>query len=56
MPFFYSQEGVNILFPYMKFYILILHFVIEGTVSQNFDLGPSFHFMDFIENDFTKKS
>ena len=30
----------------MKFYILILHIVIEGTVSQNFDLGPSLYFID----------
>ena len=24
----------------------ILHIVMEGTVSQNFDVGPSFHFME----------
>ena len=30
----------------MKFYILILHTVMEGTVSQNVDLGPSFYFID----------
>ena len=30
----------------MKFYILILHIVMEGTVSKNFDLGPSFYFID----------
>ena len=30
----------------MKFYILILDIVMEGTLSQNFDLGPSFYFID----------
>ena len=33
------------MFPYMKFYILILHIVIEGTEPQNVDLGPSCHFI-----------
>ena len=44
--FLNGDVSLNILFLYMKFYILILHIVIEGTVSQNFDLGPSFHFID----------
>ena len=30
----------------MKFYILILHIVNEGAVSQNFELCPNFHFKD----------
>ena len=29
----------------MKFYLLILEYVMEGTVSQIFYLGPSFYFM-----------
>ena len=44
--FFNRDISLNILFPYLEFYILIIHIVIEGTVSQNFDLGPSFHFID----------
>ena len=32
--------------PNLKFYILILHIVMEGTVSQNFNLGLSFHFIE----------
>ena len=44
--FFNGDISLNIVFPYMKFYILILHIVIEGTVSQIFDLGPSFYFID----------
>ena len=32
--------------PHLKFYILILHIVMEGTVSQNFNLGLSFHFIE----------
>ena len=31
----------------MKFYALILHIVMEGTLSQNFDLGPCFYFIDY---------
>ena len=30
----------------MKFYILILHIVMKGTISQNPDFGPSFHFIE----------
>ena len=30
----------------MKFDILILHIVMEGNVSQNFDLHPSFHLIN----------
>ena len=29
----------------MKLYMLILDYIMEGTVSQIFDLGPSFYFM-----------
>ena len=29
----------------LKFRVCILHDDKEGTVSQNFDLSPSFHFM-----------
>ena len=32
-------------YPFMKFYILILDIVMEGTVSQNFNLGLRFHFI-----------
>ena len=34
------------LYPLMKFYILILDIVMEGTVSQNFDLGLRFQFIE----------
>ena len=34
----------------MEFYILILHIVMEGTVSQNFDMGPTFHYIYILEN------
>ena len=30
----------------MKFEKLIIHIVLEGTVSQNFNLGPSLDFID----------
>ena len=30
----------------MKFYILILDIVMEGTVSQNVDLGLRFYFIE----------
>ena len=30
---------LNMSSPHFKFYILILHILMEGTVSQNFDLG-----------------
>ena len=34
------------LYPLMKFYILILDIVVEETVSQNFNLGLRFHFIE----------
>ena len=34
------------LYPLMKFYILILAMVMEGTVSQNFNLSLRFHFIE----------
>ena len=30
----------------MRFYILILDIVMEGNVSQNFNLSLSFHFIE----------
>ena len=33
-------------YPFMKFYILILDTVMEGTVSQNFNLGLRFYFRE----------
>ena len=30
----------------MKSYILVLEYVVEGTVSQIFDLDPSFFFYE----------
>ena len=35
------------LYPLMKFYILIHDIMIEGTVSQNFNLGLRFHFIEY---------
>ena len=29
----------------LKFYLCVLHDHIEGTMSQIFDLGPTFYFM-----------
>ena len=37
-----------------KFWVLILHTHPEGTVSQIFDLGLSFHFMSKIGKLFAK--
>ena len=34
------------LYPCMKYYILILDIVMEGTVSQIFYLSLSFHFIE----------
>ena len=34
------------LYPLVKFYILILGIVMKGTVSQNFNLGLRFHFIE----------
>ena len=34
------------LYPLMKFSILILDIVMEGTVSQNFNLSLSFHIIE----------
>ena len=34
------------LYPLMKFYILIPDIVMEGTLSQNFNLGLRFHFIE----------
>ena len=31
----------------LRFCLCVVHNDIEGTVSQNFDLGPSFCFMKF---------
>ena len=31
----------------LKFCLCVLHYGIEGTVSQIFYLGPTFHFMKF---------
>ena len=33
-------------YPLMRFYILIRDIVMEGTVSQNFNLSLSFHFIE----------
>ena len=33
------------IYTVFKIYILILDTIMEGTVSQNFDLGPRFYFM-----------
>ena len=37
----------NIPCTLMKSYMPVLEYVIEGTVSQIFDLGPSFYFMKY---------
>ena len=36
---------LNKLYTVFKIDMLILDTIIEGTVSQNFDLGPRFYFM-----------
>ena len=33
-------------YPFMKFYILILDIVVEGIMSQNFNLGLRFHLIE----------
>ena len=38
--------------PRMKFGTVILHTVMEGIMSQNFNLGLSFDFIDFRKNYF----
>ena len=37
--------SLNIDYPCFKFEIDTLHDIVKGTMSQIFDLGPSFHFM-----------
>ena len=32
--------------PHFKFYICIENIAVEGTVSQIFDIGPSYFFME----------
>ena len=38
--------SLNMLYPLMKFYILNLDVVMEGTVSQTLNLSLSFHFIE----------
>ena len=38
----------------LKFCLCALHYRIEGTVSQIFDLGPTFHFMKFRKSNFRR--
>ena len=40
---------------YLKTWIYISEICLEGSVSQNFDLGPSFCFMVCRRRDFEKK-
>ena len=44
--FFNVDISLNMSYPHIKFYILILHIIIEGTVSQNVDFGLRFHFIE----------
>ena len=41
------NNSVNIKTRLFKFCVLILDIIMEGTVSQNFYLGPSSYFMLF---------
>ena len=34
------------LYPLIKFYTLVLDIVMEGTLSQNFNLNLGFHFIE----------
>ena len=43
--FFNKDISFNIQCTYLKFGIHILECQLEGSVSQIFDLGPSFYFM-----------
>ena len=46
--------SLNINFPLTKFDMLILHDIMEGTLSQIFNLGPSFYFYEFYKIKFHK--
>ena len=43
--FLNKDVSLNILLRVLKIYIIILDTIMEGTLSQIFYLGPSFHFM-----------
>ena len=45
--FLNSDISLNMSSLLMKLETVILHIVMEGTVSQNFNLGLSFDFIDF---------
>ena len=40
------DNSINIIYKVFKFGVVILHIIMEGTVSQIFNLGPS-SFPDF---------
>ena len=44
----------NIVYPLIKFDMLLLHVIMEGTVSQILYLGPSFYFMKSTKISFMK--
>ena len=49
----FSEHGyisLNIVYSSLKFDILIIHDIMEGTVSQIFDLGPSHCFISLHMN------
>ena len=41
------DNSVNIIYIAFKFGVVIFDIITEGTVSQTFDLGPSYLFMLF---------
>ena len=43
--FFNMDISLNIPYKHFKFSTSIHKIQMEGSVSQNFDLGPNFHFM-----------
>ena len=46
--------SLNMSYLFMKFYILMLDIVMEGTLSQNFDLGLRFYFIESRKKCFIK--
>ena len=52
--FFNMDISLNNQHKVLKFCLCALHYHIEGTVSQIFDLDPTFHFMKFRKSSFEK--
>ena len=46
--------SLNIVCPWIKFDMILLHDIMEGTVSQIFDLAPSFYLMKSTKIGFIK--